>query len=1127
MNVLYETAVDKLLSGYFDEATLDRGRRYYFDGHVQDIDVVERGYIIEARVSGTRNKRYRVHITLPHNTINRTGLNGIRCHCSCPVSRDCKHAVAVLFEAREFLYNMGLLAGFDQDIKLAVRANHRDDERVSRWLDETAELAQKKTNGDAGDADHVVQYVLSSPAYDQSRLAVDVMAVRKLKAGGLGKQKRFSATAPSQQAYLNAQDKEILMLLRMINGRSNSELRGALELDGAKSSECLAHMVETGRCFSSHESTQPLVMGPERKIDLLWQLNDDGLQTPKAVMDGNAIALWLLDEAWYVCEKQQVVGRAISNLQPEQIRHFLKAPPLPPGMAKAVHDKLAAVYPQKESLLPKVLDVAKPKQGIKPKPIVHLDFYQEEDISAELPYYVREIYVPEEIPIASVYFDYDGYVMPFNFSQSREVVEYVQDGAMRSFQRNLDDEKKWLQGIGEFLQLKIYEQVADKPGKPSLLEIGSFYNESLASFCLGIIPGLEQAGWQVVIQHPRYSSVLEEDDVEWYSELDDESSYDYFQFHLGIEHDGEKIDVLPVVADLIKRAPIDTLDTLEDDDLLTLALPNEKILVLPYERIKPMVQILVELYDSEQQSYVNGLKLSKHKAVLLAEMQKAFKAVQMRWFGGERIRKLSEKISRFEKIDVVEPPAEFTATLRPYQQHGVDWLQFLRQFELSGILADDMGLGKTVQTLAHLSIEKSQGRMTLPSLIVAPTSLMVNWKNECQRFAPSLNVLVFQGADRKEYAATLTEYDIVLTTYPLLSRDSEILLGHTFHYLILDEAQNIKNHKAKSTQIALQLQANHRLCLTGTPMENHLGELWSLFHFLMPGLLGDSKAFRRLFRTPIEKHGDQQRQSSLNMRIKPFLLRRQKSEVVKELPEKTEIIRTVALQGAERDLYESIRLSMEKKVRDAIKNKGMARSHIVILDALLKLRQVCCHSKLLKLDSAEKAHKHSSKLDLLAQMLPEMVEEGRRILIFSQFTTMLQLIEEVIIGLSINYVKLTGRTRDRETPINAFQSGDVPIFLISLKAGGTGLNLTAADTVIHYDPWWNPAAEDQATDRAHRIGQKNKVFVYKLLTEGTVEQTILQMQQKKRALIEGVFDKQQASSLKLTGDDLNQLFQPL
>jgi len=257
------------------------------------------------------------------------------------------------------------------------------------------------------------------------------------------------------------------------------------------------------------------------------------------------------------------------------------------------------------------------------------------------------------------------------------------------------------------------------------------------------------------------------------------------------------------------------------------------------------------------------------------------------------------------------------------------------------------------------------------------------------------------------------------------------------------------------------------------------------------------------------------------------LLRRQKSEVVKELPDKTEIIRTVALQGAQRDLYESIRLSMEKKVRDAVKQKGLSRSHIIILDALLKLRQVCCHSRLLKLDAAKKVVNHSAKLELLKEMLPEMVEEGRKILIFSQFTTMIKIIEEVLVEKNLSYVKLTGQTKDRATPVNTFQNTDVPIFLISLKAGGTGLNLTAADTVIHYDPWWNPAVEDQATDRAHRIGQKKSVFVYKLLTEGTVEQTILEMQQKKRALIAGLLSDNNASKVKLTADDLQQLFKPL
>jgi len=346
-----------------------------------------------------------------------------------------------------------------------------------------------------------------------------------------------------------------------------------------------------------------------------------------------------------------------------------------------------------------------------------------------------------------------------------------------------------------------------------------------------------------------------------------------------------------------------------------------------------------------------------------------------------------------------------------------------------------------------------------------------------------------------------------------------------YHLLILDEAQNIKNPRAQAAEVVRAISARHRLCLTGTPMENHLGELWSLFHFLMPGLLGEEPRFKHLFRTPIEKHGDDERRKLLVRRIRPFLLRRNKSQVAKDLPPKTEIVRTVGLEGAQRDLYETVRAAMHKKVREAVEQKGLDRSRIVILDALLKLRQCCCDPRLLKLDAAKKV-KQSAKLDLLMGMLPEMVEEGRRILLFSQFTSMLALIEDELAKHKLDYVKLTGDTRDRATPIDQFQSGRVPIFLISLKAGGTGLNLTAADTVIHYDPWWNPAAEAQATDRAHRIGQDKPVFVYKLLTEHTVEEKIAAMQLHKKALAEALLGDGGAK-LKLSSTDLAQLFEPL
>nr|WP_241480427.1 DEAD/DEAH box helicase [Legionella norrlandica] len=310
-------------------------------------------------------------------------------------------------------------------------------------------------------------------------------------------------------------------------------------------------------------------------------------------------------------------------------------------------------------------------------------------------------------------------------------------------------------------------------------------------------------------------------------------------------------------------------------------------------------------------------------------------------------------------------------------------------------------------------------------------------------------------------------------------------------------------------------------------MENNLGELWSLFHFLMPGLLGDAKQFRLWFRTPIEKYADMERRNLLTRRVQPFLLRRTKNQVARELPPKTEMTRTIELAGAQRDLYEAIRMSMEKKVRDAIARQGLAKSHILLLDALLKLRQVCCDPRLLSVPEAAIAHGTSCKLDVLMELLDNLVEEGRRVLVFSQFTSMLKLIEELLISKQYEYLKLTGQTKNRQGLVEQFQRGDTPIFLISLKAGGTGLNLTRADTVIHYDPWWNPSVEDQATDRTHRIGQENPVFVYKLITSGTVEEVILGMQEKKRQLVDGILSADASKSMTLSEEDLNRFFMPL
>jgi SNF2 family DNA or RNA helicase len=495
--------------------------------------------------------------------------------------------------------------------------------------------------------------------------------------------------------------------------------------------------------------------------------------------------------------------------------------------------------------------------------------------------------------------------------------------------------------------------------------------------------------------------------------------------------------------------------------------------------------------------------------------------------GGETLRELGQKIKNFTGIAEATLPANLQAELRHYQKQGLNWLQFLREYQFAGILADDMGLGKTIQTLAHLLLEKENGRMSAPCLIIAPTSLMGNWRREAERFTPDFIVLILQGSERKDHFDKIKDYDLVLTTYPLLPRDEEALLAHHYYYLILDEAQVVKNPLAKAAKIVRHIKADYRLCLTGTPMENHLGELWAQFDFLMPGFLGDNTTFKRLYRTPIEIHGDIQKRSRLSRRIAPFMLRRTKQDVATELPAKTEIIRSVPLYEKQAALYETIRLTMEKKVRDAIAEKGLVRSHITILDALLKLRQTCCDPRTLALKEANKVNE-SAKLDLLMDILPEQLEEGRRILVFSQFTRMIALIEDELNALKIPYSKLTGQTKKREEAIDLFKSGAANVFLISLKAGGVGLNLTEADTVIIYDPWWNPAAESQAGDRAHRIGQDKPVFVYKLVTENTVEEKILALQEKKRALAEGIYkDGVKEESLKLTAEDLTALFEPL
>ncbi|MFD0893083.1 DEAD/DEAH box helicase [Luteolibacter ambystomatis] len=632
---------------------------------------------------------------------------------------------------------------------------------------------------------------------------------------------------------------------------------------------------------------------------------------------------------------------------------------------------------------------------------------------------------------------------------------------------------------------------------------------------------LEAAKWTFEVARDVGYDVIDLDPDNWVFTLEDDST-GWFHLSVGIEVAGKSIDLLPILAALLDKGALEESLEFPADGHFLHYLPDGTALRLPTARVRKILKHFAALIDPRR---FKGGKMPLHPldaaALGLAE------------FGIEpppRLAELAEKLNGFEGINPEPPPEGLKAELRPYQLSGFRWMQFLARHELHGILADDMGLGKTLQTITHILAEKASGRNAKrPSLVIAPTSVVPNWQAEIRKFAPELRILLLDGPERKKYFRSIPYADVVLTSFALLQRDIDKLTEHSFHLAVLDEAQNIKNPSAKVAQAACKLNARHRLCLSGTPVENHLGELWSQLKFLMPGFLGSQEDFNRRFRTPIERNGDAERQAALKKRVAPLILRRTKDQVAKELPPKTELVHMVELTSGQKDLYETIRAAMDKRVRQAIAARGFDKSQMVFLEALMKLRQICCDPRLLKLEGESKLEADlagSGKLDYLFELLETLVEEGRRTLLFSQFTSMLQIIEDGLKLRKISYLKLTGESKNRGGLVKEFQEGDASVFLISLKAGGTGLNLVAADTVIHYDPWWNPAAEAQATDRAYRIGQDKPVFVHKLLCQGTVEERIHKLQQQKSQLANALLADADVST-RLDSNTLGALLAPM
>jgi superfamily II DNA or RNA helicase len=493
---------------------------------------------------------------------------------------------------------------------------------------------------------------------------------------------------------------------------------------------------------------------------------------------------------------------------------------------------------------------------------------------------------------------------------------------------------------------------------------------------------------------------------------------------------------------------------------------------------------------------------------------------------GSTTKTLFEKLASIESIETVKKPRGLKATLRPYQEQGLSWLYFIHELGSGGVLADDMGLGKTVETLALLLVlkqERKEKDKPLKVLIVSPTSVVTNWVREIERFAPSLSTALWHGAGRKDQMSELESANVIITSYALLRRDIDLLKNIDLDYAILDEAQAIKNPLSATAQAAKELKASRRLALTGTPIENRLSEIWSIFEFVSPGLLPTLPKFEERYARPIDQ-GDSKAAARLRATIHPFILRRTKTEVAKDLPPKIEIDKVVDLAPDQRAIYLQVLREVRAQVMGEVERQGLAKSHLHILAGLTKLRQAACDPRLLGLPR-EFSHEDSGKLSAIRELIDEVESGGHKVLVFSQFVSMLKLIKDALDEDKVRYCYLDGSTIDRAERIDRFQTDPtIPVFLISLKAGGSGLNLTAADTVIHFDPWWNPAVEDQASDRAHRIGQKKVVTVYRLVAAGTIEEKILELKQKKKDLVATVLSEDAGGEKKLTREDLDDLF---
>ena len=955
--------------------------------------------------------------------------------------------------------------------------------------------------------------------------------------------------------YMTAQDAKILdQLGYMQHGRGLNQFAWPR---GEQSVKLIRQIIETGRAVIYEITGTTAKWSESRRCKLIWKLAPFGYQRIVAIDEnGSVLELLPLPKLLFLDTNTGEIGVAETGLPDEIAEWVASAPMVDVNSAAAVSERLTNLVHQDKIEVPRRLEI---RNDIAPEPVLVLfgdkiieENSQENGNSAKN----SEITDIAVFPCIRLEFAYPGANQRVRAGLGDQLIEQ-QDASLTLIHRDMFAENDFQDHLKRMTSSFYNETFIDDEWKvddewdedeewgkddghgtldcsssvlnadvifPLVHGVISSGNEPGLEFFVQHLPTLRSRGWRIEIDES-WPFHLHEGEVEFSTSLET-SETDWFSLRLLLDADGNKINIGPIVLQLIAGLPVDEFGNLQDGFDIEAHLTGKNF----YARLDGGNYI--ELDSSRFARFaaafleVQGL-LNFHMADAgrLSSLAEALEGCGVPWTGGNNILQLGAKLRALPDTPELEPPTSLKGELRPYQRMGYAWLKALSETGFGGVLADDMGLGKTIQTLALLAQRHLEEGTDRPSLLIVPTTLIGNWRIEARKFVPSLKLLVLHGPNRHRHFCEIPDHHLIITTYPLLHQDSQRLFSTDYEIAVLDEAQAVKNPTSGVAKRIRDIRARQRIALTGTPMENNLQELWALYDWLVPGLLGNRKQFTKNYRTPIEKRGDHAKQRLLTARVKPFLLRRTKREVTPELPQRTIIDEMITLEGAQATLYESIRTTMDRQVRNAIAMKGLAASQIAILDALLKLRQVCCDPGLVKLNAARKVTK-SAKRERLLELLEELVAEGHKVLIFSQFVEMLKLIEQDIVAQGWGYSMLHGSTRHRDEQVAAFQSGKLPLFLLSLKVGGTGLNLTAADTVIVYDPWWNPATEQQAMDRAHRIGQDKPVFVHRLIAENTVESVIQRMQLRKQALADALFEGTGKGPMSLTDSDIDALFGP-